>query len=284
MSCLAFICFFPQRVRAMDASWYSDGLYHIVDYSGTDAEYGSYDTYEKALKDFDAAAQIYQNAAIVKDGTVLKAERAFVLFNRDDACSLDLEMEYSDHSTTTVNGCYGIDAAYISTSDDGQTVNLLLSGAELGASISDVTILPIENSSVRLSTYSVIDGHLYHQIKNEIDDENYYDEIDLGPAPSFLNAEGIFLSYDGHYFYNSDSMWRWKMICMRAPMRRPSILMIPGITTISLSRTARLHLSAIRRRSPISTIRWGRLVSSLPTAIWILTGRATIFPAASITA
>ena len=207
MSCLAFICFFPQRVRAMDASWYSDGLYHIVDYSGTDAEYGSYDTYEKALKDFDAAAQIYQNAAIVKDGTVLKAERAFVLFNRDDACSLDLEMEYSDHSTTTVNGCYGIDAAYISTSDDGQTVNLLLSGAELGASISDVTILPIENSSVRLSTYSVIDGHLYHQIKNEIDDENYYDEIDLGPAPSLLNAEGIFLSYDGHYFYNSDSMW-----------------------------------------------------------------------------
>ena len=207
MSCLAFMCFFPQRVRAMDAGWYSDGLYHIVDYAGTDAEYGSYDSYKKAMKDFDAAAQTYENAAIVRDGAVLKADRAFVLLKRDDACSLDIEMDYSGRSTTTVNGCYGIDAAYVNTSDDGQKVTLLLSGGELTANISDVTILPIENSSVRLSTYAVMDGHLYHQIKNETDDENYYEEIDLGPAPSFMNADGIYISYDGHYFYNADSMW-----------------------------------------------------------------------------
>ena len=191
----------------MDAGWYSDDLYHIVDYGGSDAEYGSYDSYAKARKDFDAAAENFTNAAIVRNGTVLKAEHAFVLLQRDDACSLDLQMEYPDHSTTTVNGCYGIDAAYLDTNEDGTQVTLLLSGAKLVAAMSDVTILPVENSTVRLSTYTVKDGHLYHQIKNEIDDENYAEEVDLGSAPSFLEEAGSYLSYDGHYFYHADSMW-----------------------------------------------------------------------------
>ena len=68
--------------------------------------------------------------------------------------------------------------------------------------INDLTIIPVnflkENS---VNSYIVNDGDLYHQVKNDIDSSYYVSLINLGKAPSFLEEDVIYYSYDSHYFY-----------------------------------------------------------------------------------
>ena len=66
---------------------------------------------------------------------------------------------------------------------------------------SDVQIL--DYSEVKtLSTYEVENGKLYHYVAKILTKSSDYFSVNLlGDAPSYLNANTSYYSYDGHYFY-----------------------------------------------------------------------------------
>ena len=185
-----------------------DGMFHVVDYGESEAEAGAFETWQEALDAYNAALNDYNNLAIVHDGKVMQAEYGIALFSIDDACDYSVTL-HSDPDDTefSVNGCYGIDAAFLTTSDDGNQAEIMISGARAWADLNDLTIVPIHNLYFRLSSWTVQEGELYHEIKNEISDDYYASIIDEGAAPSQLEEGSSYYSYDGHYFYSQDALW-----------------------------------------------------------------------------
>lgn len=196
------------RVQALEPSTIQDGLYHVVDFGGTEADLGSFESYPEAVTSFEEEKDNYYNLGIVLDGTVFKMEYGIVELKHNESCDLLTTMTNSyDESEISLNGCYAVDAAYIDTDENGQQAEIEISGARGFVNISDVTLVPLDNIPTRLSTYVVQNGILVHLIKEEMDDENYGDSISLGPAPDYLSADTFYYSYDGHYFYDSGSLW-----------------------------------------------------------------------------
>ena len=189
----------PEEVTA-------DGKYHVVDFSSGE-DIGSFDAFTYAHNTFQANKDNYYNLGIVKDTKVYEAEHAIVLFNSSSACDVNVSYTNSiDGISGYTNGCYGKDGAYISTETSGKKVKFMLSGVEGWASISDVTIVPVESISSSLTAYVVNEGNLYHLVKSQMDDDNYASMINLGIAPAYLSSETTYYSYDGHYFYEAGNI------------------------------------------------------------------------------
>ena len=198
----------PAHVAALEPSAFQDGNFHVVDFGTTQTDLGSFDSYKSAERFFDQQKDAYENTGIIKDGITYRAEYAVALFHTNEAC--DFQVAYTsldDEEAGTLNGCYGIDAAYMDTSDGGHTVSFAISGLKAKASIDDVTIVPVNNVATRLSTYTVVDGILFHQIKNDMQDENFAYRIEEGKTPDFLAEGNLYYSYDGHYFYDENSLY-----------------------------------------------------------------------------
>lgn len=186
-----------------DIVYYED-KYELVNVGDTNIEaINAYDTYEDAYAEFDLIKENYDNLAITYKGLFLRLEYGIVTFNKTDAC--DYNVEFIDDVTGNsnyVNGCYGVDAAYIDTTIN-QKVLFEISGVKGNVDISEVNIIPLSflnNNS--LSSYIVKNGHLYHQIKNDITNDYFMNLIDLGNSPDYLNEDTVYYSYDGHYFYS----------------------------------------------------------------------------------
>lgn len=178
----------------------SEPSYTIVDFSDN-TEIGTYDNEYLLNLDYEAKLDEYDNLGIVKDGTVVRAEYASVIFHTDDACEFTVSYEnVIDSQRNELNGCYGIDAAYIDTDDSGKVI-FQISGVRGKTSIDNVDIVPMQQISRRLSMYYVQDGQIYHEIKTEMDDDLYSYIYCLGEAPGYLNEHEYYYSYDGHYFY-----------------------------------------------------------------------------------
>ncbi len=193
------ITLLPTQVQAIE--YQNDDLFHLVDFA-SDQEIETYETYDSASYAFSVESENYENLGIVRNGTVLTTEVGIVLLNTSEAC--DYLVEYEDvntEETNHVNGCNGIDGAYLSTDYREETITYMISGAQMKSSIEDITIIPFEWISSRISVYLVKDGVLYHEVKTQMENDNYAYIIALDDAPSYLEENTNYYSYDGHYFY-----------------------------------------------------------------------------------
>ncbi|MBR4164603.1 MAG: glucosaminidase domain-containing protein [Solobacterium sp.] len=178
-------------------------IYTIYDYETDAAVLDPFDSFHGAFEAFQEHKEEYGNLAILRDDRVLVVENGIVTFHTDDACEYSISYkQVSDGKTGYLNGCYGIDGAYVSTDEDGKRVTFLVSGVTGAASLEDVDIVPLEKLDVTTSLYTVEQGNLYHEIKTQMQTDAFSYIIQLGEKPEFMD-EGTYYSYDGHYFYHS---------------------------------------------------------------------------------
>ena len=97
-----------------------------------------------------------------------------------------------------ITGANGADGVYLGT-ENGK-VKFMISGVIGLIDASKVQVL--DRSKVQsVSNYYVKGSNLYHRIATNLNSAAYGSTINLGPAPSFLQAGITYYSYDGHYFY-----------------------------------------------------------------------------------
>ena len=200
-----------------------DGLFHLVDFESQEILEGSYGTFRDAKSVYNNIKEDYVNLGIVKDGVTYEAEYALSLFQVNDAC--DFEITYtntSDGTEGTLNGCYGVDAAYLYTDDEGKYATFSLSGVTGQTALENVTVVPLQNVFVNLSMFTVQDGILYHMIKGEMEDDYFAYIVSHGTAPEYLEEGKAYYSYDGHYFY-SDAMLYEMLDDYRSGIRNNSV-------------------------------------------------------------
>ena len=108
--------------------------------------------------------------------------------------------EYTEYATGAAgytNGAYGADGAYLGE-EDGYVI-FMLSGVIGKVDADDVQVVDFED--VKTVTYYIVeDGTLKHRIAHKVTETSYSSLVN-GPAPSYLNEDVRYYSYDGHYFY-----------------------------------------------------------------------------------
>lgn len=192
----------PLSVNAVDEAEFSS-QFQLVDFA-TDASavIGTYDSYEEADEAFEEHLDEYENLGILMGETVYECEYGLVYIYSSDGC--DVNVTYTEIETGNqgyVNGCYGKDALYLGTSDDGGLVSFMISGVKAQGSLEDLTITPIENVDVGHSCYETTDSGLNHLIKSNMDVDYYASSITQPEIPDGLQQNHTYESYDGHYFY-----------------------------------------------------------------------------------
>lgn len=178
---------------------YSEESFYVVyDFNGYEEKFN---TYDEALYDFNGEYDDHKNLVIKKDNKVLKMKYGIVSFNVDQACTINTEYySYKKNGNDYLNGCYGIDAAYIDANEDG--VFFMISDDKGFAKFKDVTLIPYEELNVKPSSYHTKNGKLYHDIKTQMDYDYFSSSIIIDEDVSFLDDNETYYSYDGHYFYN----------------------------------------------------------------------------------
>lgn len=181
-------------VNGSDDSFYveeikSDGSTEILDQT---------ESYTVAKASYDAHVANVNNIQIRQGETIWKMKYGVVLFQTSKTC--DYNVTYlSENGNGYTNGCYGIDAAYVGSSNSGY-LDFYISGIYGSTTADDVTLLPIETAK-QVSSYLVDEGKLYHQIKTNMKQQTYSGIVYLGEAPDYLKEGAEYYSYDGHYFY-----------------------------------------------------------------------------------
>ncbi len=178
-----------------------DGTYYLVDYTDNAPQtLETYHHYQIAEYRFERSES---SSICIKDenGKRLAIKEGIVDFNTKDVSeNTSFEVEGSDDQGYT-NGSYGADALYLETSSDGKRVKFLMSGVEGWVDISDVKLKVVTNDTY-ISYYEVSDKVLYHNISTDVGEETYLN-IALDDAPSFMESDTRYYSYDGHWFYTN---------------------------------------------------------------------------------
>lgn len=203
IAALAVSCgLFTETVEAVDETE-ADTQFQLVDFATDEtAVLGTFDSYEEADAAFEERKDDYENLGIVMGDTVYECEYGLVYIYSTDGC--DVNVSYTETETGNagyINGCYGKDALYLGTSDDGLMVDFMISGVKGEGSIEDLTITPIENVAVAHSCYETTDSTLDHLIKSSMDVDYYASRLSQLEIPDGLVANATYESYDGHYFY-----------------------------------------------------------------------------------
>lgn len=174
-------------------------LYYVSDANTQlNEEFGSY---EEAFDYYTDNLDSYDNLILRKEDSIIQMEYGIVEFKTGNACSITVDYHsQSKNSNDYLNGCYGVDAAYLSTSRKGDLVYFMISADEGYTSIDNVILHPIEEVT-GLSAYSLNDGRLTHNIRTQLKDDFYSYSLSLDDAPSFMEKDQEYYSYDGHYFY-----------------------------------------------------------------------------------
>ncbi len=181
-----------------------ESSYRIYDLGGGDYKLiEESDDLNALLYSYHELADSYENLVLTENDRVLIMEYGIVEFKVDEGCSIELSYTSKNGDDKTINGCYGIDAAYIGTSDTLDTVEFMISGDTGTTSIDNVILHPYESLDVTNTRYRVTSGSLYHDIKAQLIEDYVYKSIELGPSPSYLSYDEVYQSYDGHYFYRS---------------------------------------------------------------------------------
>lgn len=180
--------------------------YDVIDLTNNEV-IGSFDSGKKASAFFAKKSSSFDNLIIKYNDKVLKASYGIVKVNSNDACDVNVEFRnVVDNGSNYINGCYGVDGAYLDTNDSLTTVTMMISSVVGKFNIKDVDIIPLSMIDQRLSSYFVRDNHLIHQIKQSFRNDIFSSFIELDVAPSYLIEGKEYISYDGHYFYESDQV------------------------------------------------------------------------------
>lgn len=191
--CLMGLFLFGMSVSAEESSF-------IVLDVISQTEVSQHRTLTEARQSYERYKDNYEELAIIKDDQVLVVEYG-VLAIPTGAC--DTNYEFTNAITNEsgyTNGCYGADALYLDTNASGTRVQFMISGAIGWGSLDNAKIIPLSQMD-QFSSYVVLNGRLYHQVKNNLSSDKYASLIDLSEAPAYLEEDQIYLSYDGHYFY-----------------------------------------------------------------------------------
>ena len=161
-----------------------------------------FEDYDEAYSFYRDNLEEYDDLILSEKDDVIMMEYGIVEFESNGACDLILDYHsLSKDRDEMLNGCYGIDATYISTSSDGKEIEFLLNGDHGAIAADKVVLHPLEELDTRISSYSIRDGLLYHDIKSQFDLDYYTYSLALSKAPSFLKSDKTYYSGDGHYFY-----------------------------------------------------------------------------------
>ncbi|MBP5278888.1 MAG: bacterial Ig-like domain-containing protein, partial [Erysipelotrichaceae bacterium] len=161
----------------------------------------TFETYNSASSFYEEHLEEYDNLLLYEDDRLIRMEYGIVEFNTDEACSLDIDyFSQSKNEDDILNGCYGIDGAYLDTDYRNDRVYFMISD-DLGyTSLNNVTLHPYEALESGISVYHNSD-HFYHNIKSQLDYDFYSYSLELDDKLNEL-GEGDYYSYDGHYFYD----------------------------------------------------------------------------------
>lgn len=182
-------------------SYAQESVYTIeqVHPDGTTSELASTASYSEAVSHYTSYAQADGNVLMRDQNRIWMVKYGVAMLSKSDTCDRNISFTQNGENGYT-NACYGVDAAYLSTSMDGSTMELVISNAFGTFSSEDVTLIPIEKST-RPSIYQVKQGSLYHLVKSQMEDDSSSASIKLGTAPKELAEDASYYSYDSHYFY-----------------------------------------------------------------------------------
>ena len=157
---------------------------------------------EDAFALFEENAADYDNLVLKREDTIIKMEYGIIAFQSDSACSLLIEYDsLKRDEKDSINGCYGIDALYLDSDEEGK-VRFLLNGDLGETDIENVTLHPINEIKTRISSYSVKEGKLIHNIKTQLEYDFYSYSIPLDEKADYMDEGVTYYSYDGHFFYD----------------------------------------------------------------------------------
>ena len=161
-----------------------------------------FDDYDAAYIFFEENRDAYDNLVLAENDRVMRMEYGIVELKTDEACSLTLQYEsLSKGQTDYLNGCYGIDALYLDTTYRGE-VSFMISGDRGTIGLEDVILHPLGEFKTRISSYTVKDGRLIHNIMTQSAYDFYTRSLVLDDALPFMEEGRDYYSFDGHYFYD----------------------------------------------------------------------------------
>ena len=199
---LTLVCLLMISVLSVPVK--AEGEYYVADVSeGFVNKLESFDSYSSANAYYNRHLKEYDNLVLYENDEVLKMEYGIVEFMTNESCTLNIAYR-SDirNGSASVNGCYGIDAAYLYSSGDANTVYFRISGDSGHVSRNDVILHPYELLDVRISAYANVDGDLVHEIKTQLELDFYSGVLPIDKALPYLSDNADYYSYDGHYFYD----------------------------------------------------------------------------------
>ena len=165
------------------------------------AEYSNFTQAKEVMMD-NTDKNKKQNAAVQYNGKWIALGYGTIQFQNKD-CTINTTYR-TNHTNTTgyLNGCYGNDAAYIDTSENGTEVLFKQAGVSGWVNIEDVTLHNIydQEDVSSINHYVVENNELLHKITTNINENTYANTLNLG---TINLTDGIYYSYDGHYFYRS---------------------------------------------------------------------------------
>jgi len=121
-----------------------------------------------------------------------------VNFHTKSVSQNTLYYEYDTNVQGYTNGSYGADAAYLG--EENGKVIFMMAGVKGKVNAKDVEVIDYSNAK-SVSYYTVMDGKLIHRITYNVTKVTYSASLNNGKAPSYLEEDGKYYSYDGHYFY-----------------------------------------------------------------------------------
>lgn len=182
-----------------------DATYHVVNVE-KDGSYNiikSTDSYAEAKVTHTLAKRNYNNLGITYGTSFLTIEQGIVEFQTAKDCSLNTSYIVDENNKEGyTNGCYGIDAAFLEYNTATQKVKFKLSGIVGWVNASEVTIRPIEKVP-SVSSFHVKKDKLYHDLKSSLAYKDFDNSLLLSDAPSYLENDKTYYSYDSHYFYST---------------------------------------------------------------------------------
>ena len=159
-------------------------------------------TYREAYSFYEDNLEEYENLILANEEKILQMEYGVVRFNTDEACSMVVDYYSIDKKSEDFhNGCYGVDAAYLYSDEESEKVYFMLSGDKGYTSIDNVTLIPFEDLKTRISSFSINDGKLMHNIMAQLDYDFYSYSFAIDNRPEYLTDNKTYYSYDTHYFY-----------------------------------------------------------------------------------
>ena len=179
-------------------------IYRLADATGEGYHYleDEFDSFGQAQRFFNRHRDEYDNLVLLENDEVILMEYGIVEFKVNEGCTLNLNYHnVQTDKDNSLNGCYGVEAAYLDSSKNSNRVHFMLSDAVGYTSRENVILHPYDSLDVRVSRYTVKNQQLFHEIKTQLNADFFSTNILLDNSPAYLNDGESYFSYDGHYFY-----------------------------------------------------------------------------------